>query len=69
MRGGKGAYGYLLHAAVEEELLIPIKARAWSDGRLIIRTSVDGAPSGGLTIYGSDCGRYPVCPTLMIQGR
>ncbi len=69
LRGGKGAYGYLLHATVEEKLLDSVRERAMLDGRLLIRTSVSGAPSGGLTIYGSDCGRYPACPTLMLQSK
>jgi hypothetical protein len=24
-------------------------------------------PVGGLTLYGAECGRYPVCPTVIVE--
>ncbi|MDB6032521.1 MAG: glycoside hydrolase family 2 sugar binding [Verrucomicrobiales bacterium] len=68
LRGGKGAYGYLAHALVEYELLQQIASEV-KDGHLYLRCAVpkDALPQGGLTIYGSECGRYPVCPTVIIE--
>jgi hypothetical protein len=68
LRGGKGAYGYLAHALVEYELLQQIAAQV-KDGHLYLRCAVpkESLPQGGLTIYGSECGRYPVCPTVIIE--
>lgn len=67
LRGGKGAYGYLLHPTLENQLLAEIAERAASDGALVVRTEVISAPCGGLTLYDYDCGRYPVPPTLVIH--
>jgi hypothetical protein len=68
LRGGKGAYGYLVHAIVEYELLQQIASQV-KDGHLYLRCAVpkESLPQGGLTIYGSECGRYPVCPTVIIE--
>jgi hypothetical protein len=27
----------------------------------------DSVPAGGLTVYGHDCGRYPIGPTAIIE--
>ncbi|HXS69857.1 MAG TPA: glycoside hydrolase family 2 TIM barrel-domain containing protein [Candidatus Polarisedimenticolia bacterium] len=68
LRGGVGAYGYLVHAFAEGDLLRQI-AGADGDGSLRLRCGVPtGAlPVGGLTIYGAECGRYPVCPTVIVE--
>jgi hypothetical protein len=67
-RGGRGAYGYLTHAFAEEDLLRCIVSQT-SDDHLRLRCGVpaDAIPQGGLTIYGAECGRYPVCPTVIVE--
>ena len=68
LRGGRGAYGYVTHAAVEGELLRQVLANAGSDlFYLHCVVPSDKLPIGGLTIYGGDCGRSPVPPTLIIE--
>jgi hypothetical protein len=68
LRGGRGAYGYLAHATAEGELLRQIIANAGTDVfYLHCVVPADKTPTGGLTIYGSDCGRSPVPPTLVIE--
>lgn len=67
LRGGLGAYGYLLQPSVEAALLKSVAARASADGALKIRTTVGNHPAGGLTIYDYDCGRYPMAPTVIIE--
>lgn len=56
-----GSYGYLLQSAV------PVDAwkNAMKTGRLRVRLAVDEGLPGGLAIYGSRFGRYPVDPTLI----
>ncbi|HYG24329.1 MAG TPA: glycoside hydrolase family 2 TIM barrel-domain containing protein [Verrucomicrobiae bacterium] len=68
LRGGVGAYGYLVHAFAEGELLRRI-AESVTDGFITLRCEVppDALVIGGLTIYGAECGRFPVCPTLIIE--
>ncbi|MGN6552533.1 MAG: glycoside hydrolase family 2 protein [Verrucomicrobiota bacterium] len=68
LRGGVGAYGYLVHAFAEHNLLQQIAAEA-SDGFLRLRCAVpdDALVAGGLTIYGAECGRFPVAPTVIIE--
>jgi Glycosyl hydrolases family 2, sugar binding domain/Glycosyl hydrolases family 2 len=68
LRGGLGAYGYLVHAFVEAELLQQITRHA-PDGHLHLRLVVpaDALALGGLTVYGAECGRYPVCPTAILE--
>jgi hypothetical protein len=68
LRGGRGAYGYLIRATVEEPLLTRI-ADAARDHVWRMRCSVpeERPPQGGLTIYESDCGRYPIGPTLIVE--
>jgi hypothetical protein len=67
-RGGVGAYGYLSHAFAENELLQQI-AKNSSAGSLRLRCAVpaDALAQGGLTIYGAECGRFPLCPTVIIE--
>ncbi len=66
LRGGKGAYGYLMHAAVEGELLDRVSHEKGS-WRLRCVVPENTEHAGGLTIYAGDCGRFPVPPTLIIQ--
>jgi len=68
LRGGVGAYGYLVHAFAEGDLLRQIAAGD-GDGSLRLRCAVprDALAVGGLTIYGAECGRYPVCPTVIVE--
>jgi hypothetical protein len=56
-----GSYGYLL------EVPIPAAAleRAAAEGALQIRLEVDESLPGGLAVYGSRFGRYPVDPTVL----
>jgi predicted transcriptional regulator len=35
--------------------------------RLRCAVPPDALPVGGLTIYGAECGRYPVCPTVIVE--
>jgi hypothetical protein len=68
LRGLKGPYGYLAHATAEGDLLHAIADRVHDD-HLYLRCAVphDAVIQGGLTIYGAECGRYPVCPTIIIE--
>lgn len=68
LRGGRGAYGYLCHPTVEGELLAEV-LRQMKGKHLRLRCLVprDETPSAGLTIYGYDCGRYPIGPTLIVE--
>lgn len=67
LRGGKGAYGYLTTATVEGDLLRQIAAH--SNGSLHLRMAVpEGSMAqNGLQIYGAECGRFPVCPTVVVE--
>jgi hypothetical protein len=67
-RGGRGGYGYLAHAYIEGELLQRVLA-ASHDTHVRLRCGVpaEAIPQGGLTIYGAECGRYPVCPLVIVD--
>jgi hypothetical protein len=69
LRGGKGAYGYLMRATIEDTLLNRVAAAAAENGELRFRCAVPtGASSAnGLTVYGHDCGRFPIGPTVMVE--
>jgi hypothetical protein len=67
LRGGRGAYGYLLKSTIENGMLEAVSANSESPNVLRLRTEVTGNPAGGLTVYDSDCGRFPVAPTLIIE--
>jgi predicted transcriptional regulator len=68
LRGGVGAYGYPASAIVENALLREIAGRVTDDSlRLRCGVPVDAIVQGGLTIYGAECGRFPYCPTLVIE--
>jgi len=68
LRGGRGGYGYLCHATIDCELLSEVVKRSRGNHlRLRFLMPRDEQPQGGLTIYGGNAGRYPVCPTLIID--
>ena len=68
LRGGRGAYGYLSRVRVEGSLLAQVLGKM-KNGHLRLRCLVpkESEPEGGLTIYGSVCGRYPIPPTLIVE--
>jgi hypothetical protein len=67
-RGGVGAYGYLVHAVAEKELLDEILESTHNNTlRLRCGVPADATAQSGLTIYGDECGRFPVCPTVVIE--
>ena len=68
LRGGTGAYGYLVHAFAENEMISRIADRVENDAlRLRCCVPTDALARGGLTIYGAECGRFPVGPTVVIE--
>jgi predicted transcriptional regulator len=68
LEGGKGAYGYLVTAFVEGQMLRRILENV-RDNRLRLRCTVpsDELAIGGLTIYGGHSGRYPITITLLLE--
>ena len=68
MRSNRGAYGYLANAVAEGGSLQRIQ-ESTGDGVVRLRCSVpaDSMPQGGLTVYGAESGRYPICPTLVLE--
>jgi hypothetical protein len=68
LRGGRGAYGYLSHATIEGSLFAQVASKM-KNGHLRLRCLVpkEEQPQGGLTIYGSSSGRYPLPPTLIVE--
>jgi hypothetical protein len=68
LRGGLGAYGYLAHAYAEGEVVKRI-IDATSDRVLRLRATVPEAAlaRGGLTVYGAECGRFPLGPTVIVD--
>ena len=67
LRGGRGAYGFLVRATIENGLLRKIAASAADNGELRFRCAVRDEPLGGLTVYDFDAGRYPISPTICIE--
>ncbi len=68
LRNGRGAYGYLAHAVAEGDLLRQVIANGSANLLYLACQSPAGkAPRGGLTLYGGDCGRSPVPPTLILR--
>jgi hypothetical protein len=68
LRGARGAYGYLTNASIEHDLLQRIFEGS-KDGIIRLRCVVPASAvfKGGLTVYGAECGRYPICPTLVLE--
>lgn len=69
LRGGKGAYGYLMRATIEGALLQRVAERMAERGELRFRCAVprEATSVNGLTVYGHDCGRYPIGPTVILE--
>jgi hypothetical protein len=67
LRGGAGAYGYLAHATIEDEILKQVAERAGELLRLRLAVPATSLVQNGLQIYGAECGRFPVCPTIVIE--
>jgi predicted transcriptional regulator len=68
LRGGVGGYGYPAYAIAEGALLKEIAKKAVDDSlHLRCEVPADALVQGGLTIYGAECGRFPVCPTVIIE--
>lgn len=69
LRGGRGAYGYLIRAALEGEMLQQVAAAGARNGSLRLRCAVPptAIPQGGLSVYDYDCGRYPIGPTILLE--
>lgn len=69
LKGIKGCYGYLVNLVAEGELLARIRAASSGAAPLIMRCGVPADPGlqGGLTLYGGDCGRYPIGPTVIAE--
>jgi hypothetical protein len=68
LRGGVGAYGYPAYAVAEADTLARIVGNG-SDDSLRLRCAVptEALAQGGLTIYGAECGRLPLGPTIVIE--
>ena len=57
-----GTFGYKLSVPLPTDAL----QQAAKSGTLVIRLEVDDSLPGGLAIYGSDFGRYPIDPTVLL---
>ncbi len=72
LRGATGAYGYLIKSTIEgealREILAEVEASSGDGGQRILRLrfGVPESELGGLTVYGSQCGRYPIPLTLIL---
>jgi hypothetical protein len=67
-RGMPGPYGYLVHALAEGDALPRILRENQRDFlRLRCLVPRDALLQGGLTIYGAESGRFPVCPTVIFE--
>jgi hypothetical protein len=69
LRGGRGAYGYLMRVTIEDALLQHVATEAAGSGELRFRCAVppEASPCGGLTVYGYDTGRFPIGPTVVVE--
>jgi predicted transcriptional regulator len=56
-----GSYGQLVRVAIPA----PALADAAQRGAVVVRLTVDPALPGGLAIYGSHFGRYPIDPSVL----
>lgn len=68
-KGGRGAYGYLMRATIEDALLTRVAEAAATPGELRFRCAVpeEASPCAGLTVYGHDTGRFPIGPTVIVE--
>jgi hypothetical protein len=60
-----GSYGELVRVPIPAAAL----AKAASAGEVVVRLEVDETLPGGLAVYGSRFGRYPVDPTVVFELR
>jgi len=67
LRGGRGAYGYLIHTTLEGDLLREVCQAGGDHWSLRCFVPDLAEQSGGLTIYAGDCGRFPIPPTLIVE--
>ena len=68
LRNRRGAYGYLAHATIDGDLLRHVATAGHGNTlRLTCLVPAGRKPRGGLTIYGGDCGRSPVPPTIILE--
>jgi predicted transcriptional regulator len=68
LRNGRGAYGYLINCVLENHQLQHVLAASPANNiRLRCVVPPKAEVRGGLTIYGAECGRYPICPTLILE--
>lgn len=70
LRNGQGAYGYLVRATVEGELLRRVvAASSGNPGHLRLACTVpeDARTAGGLVLFGPECGRYPFGLMVIIE--
>ena len=67
-KNGRGAYGYLISVAIDGELLRQV-ADAVIDNNLRVRCTVPAGElaAGGLTVYGTESGRYPISPLVIVE--
>ena len=67
-KDGRGAYGFFIMEIAEGELLQQV-LRNQSGGPLRLRMTVppDELAIGGLTVYGTEAGRYPISLLLQIE--
>ena len=56
-----GSYGYLIEVPLKKAMLNEVL----ENGNLVVRLQTEG--EGGLAIYGSEFGRYPVDPSLVLE--
>ncbi|MGZ8921311.1 MAG: glycoside hydrolase family 2 protein, partial [Limisphaerales bacterium] len=67
LRRRAGAFGYLAHATVEHNLLRQVIERTQSHLHLRLAVPFTSLTQNGLQIYGAENGRFPVCPTVVIE--
>jgi predicted transcriptional regulator len=66
LRAGRGAYGYSIHATIDEELLRQVNPTG-EHWHLRCAVPEDAEHPGGLTIYAADAGRFPFSLTLIVE--
>jgi predicted transcriptional regulator len=67
LRGGKGAYGYLVNTVIEGPMLDEVRRGTDRHLRLVCRVPEGTRTPGGLTVYGAECGHCPTSPTLILE--
>lgn len=67
LRNGKGSYGYLLRATIEGDILVQVVRNVSGPLRLRCTVPAQSLAPHGLQIYGAECGRYPLCPTVILE--